>query len=123
MITITYNSHSQQIESAEMLESLLSHLLSQRYQEMWIKGHNESTLLALTNEKSAFLMYLRYSGDVGFVVENEAVAVADEIFFLENGQMDCYSAQNVVDKVWVMKVFSTYFETGEKLSELNWVEG
>ena len=102
---------------------MLDQSLTGEYAEIWIEGHHESRICAMTNKHSAFLMYLRYGGDSGFRSNNKAAGERDvEEFRLSNGQSDHYPATWLIKKEMVRSALLTYFDTGTMDRGVDWIE-
>ena len=94
----------------------------QDYREIWVE-REEASMCALAAGDIAWLMMLRFTGDVGFSSRNPSVADdAGEMmcFRLSNGQVDEYPAAWALPKdVWVPAILH-FAETGERSDLVHW---
>ena len=80
--------------SMAKLHQCLEQVRQQQFSELWLDAGDDGPSLAmLVNGAYAWLMYLQYSGDVGFHSLNPSYQGSAELrmkFQLSNGQMDEY---------------------------------
>jgi hypothetical protein len=120
---IIINDQEIKVESRAALVAIIDKFLKDDYSEVWIKGHEESSLCAMINPNNAFLMYLRYEGDTGFRSNNKSGHDNNTIEFrLSNGQSDHYPESWLTKKEKVKSALLTYFDGGGMDVNVDWIE-
>ena len=92
-----------------------------RYKEIWLTHSSGSSMCALINEKTGWLMYLRYEGDTGFSSRNLNETSAKEIeFVLDNGQEDLYPKSWTYPLSDLKEALISFINNGELPSQIKW---
>jgi hypothetical protein len=65
--------------------------------------------MMLRNGANAWLMYLRFNGDSGFVSKGDATKTGDESYTLSNGQVDKYPLSWCIDLEQCYKAIAYFF--------------
>ena len=91
MFVATANGESLGSDSLEELDASLTEIENVQPLELSISVVGGPSLIMLRSEEHAFLMYLRESGDSGFVSGRSVPATPTARFRLGNGQLDEYS--------------------------------
>jgi hypothetical protein len=96
MIEVTLNGDTQRITSIEQLDAALAG--SEKYPqfELWVLVPNGPRMAMLRSGAHAWLMYLRFNGDAGFVSQGTPAAGVTS-YTLSNGQVDEYPLSWCID--------------------------
>jgi hypothetical protein len=97
MIEVTINSEPVEIASIEELDAALVRSEQQPYAEIWISLPNGPRMAMLRTEDHAWLMYLRFNGDAGFVSQGDLTKAGTASYTLANGQVDEYPLSWCID--------------------------
>ena len=123
MALITFNGADEEIRTIESLGLALDRFDNQPKFELWVSENEGPSLCMLRNGEHAFLMYLRFSGDSGFVSNGEASAVGVVKYQLSNGQLDEYPASWSIPKEQCYKAVAYFFvNEGQRPEWLAWHE-
>jgi len=123
MLTVTFNDHTQSVVSVEQLGGLLDQFNSTDQFELWLSIETGPSVCMLRNGKNAFLMYLRFSGDSGFVSQAEESKPGSASYVLSNGQVDEYPLAWCVNVEQCYKVLAYFFvNDGAKPDWVSWYE-
>src|SRR5215475_7936569 len=87
---IRFNGEDQPIASIEELGLALDRFDLTPLFELWIATGEGPSMLMLRNADHAWLMYLRYEGDSGFVTQGDQTRSGFCKYELSNGQIDEY---------------------------------
>ena len=92
-------------------------------EEVSISGHGTTSILALFNAKSSFLLYFRFQdGDHGFQsIDLEQDRSKNEEFLLSNGQVDVYPLHVLRTRQEGIDALVYYFQTGHMSPEVDWI--
>jgi hypothetical protein len=121
--TISFNGADEDICSIEALGAALDRFDMQEKFELWVSENEGPSLCMLRNGEHAFLMYLRFSGDSGFVSIGEAAADSTVEYPLSNGQRDEYPASWCIPVEQCYKAVAYFFvNEGKRPEWLAWHE-
>ena len=123
MIELTINSGQQLIGSLEELDAAL--VLSEQLPrfELWVSVPNGPSMAMLRSEMHAWLMYLRFSGDAGFVSQGDPAATGETSYTLSNGQVDEYPLSWCIDLERCYQAIMYFFvNEGAKPEWITWQE-
>jgi hypothetical protein len=103
MISVTFNGEKETgIASIEDFGISLDRFDSCGQFELWLSAPSSTAMCMLRNGEYAFLMYLRFSGDSGFVTRSETPQDKFVSYTLSTGQIDEYPAS------WCLSVEQCY---------------
>jgi hypothetical protein len=88
MVEITFNGEPQTIASIEDLGQALDRFDKQPQFELWALIGNGPRVAMVRNGVHAWLMYLRFDGDAGFVSQGDNTKTGRASYTLSNGQID-----------------------------------
>lgn len=89
MVTLTLNGHDERLGSIEEFGAGLDRFDAHPTFELWLNAENGVAMSMLRNGEHAFLMYLRFDGDSGFV--SRGSETGDHVrYTLSNGQVGEY---------------------------------
>lgn len=97
MIEITIDGTPMQIASIEELDPALVRSEQQPYTEVWVCVPHGPRMAMLRNGTHAWLMYLRFNGDAGFVSRGDPAKTGTTSYTLANGQVDEYPLSWCID--------------------------
>jgi hypothetical protein len=121
--TISFNGVDEDIRSVEALGAALDRFDMQEKFELWASEEEGPSLCMLSNGEHAFLMYLRFHGDSGFISVGEAAAERTVEYQLSNGQIDEYPASWCVPIEQCYKAVAYFFvNEGRRPDWLAWHE-
>jgi hypothetical protein len=90
MVTALFNDKEEEFQSVEAFGVALARFGRHARFELWLSVFEGPSICMLRNGEHAFLMYLRFSGDSGFVSTNESTNEEPIEYRLSNGQVDRY---------------------------------
>jgi hypothetical protein len=90
MVDITFNGKSHAITSIEEFGGALDQFNRDSKFELWAYVPDGPSMCMLRNGPHAWLMYLRFEGDAGFVSRGDLSKTGDISYTLSNGQVDQY---------------------------------
>lgn len=90
MIEVNLDGTPQAIATTEAFHRTLDHLETEPRFELWLSVPDGPSICMLREEAHAWLMYLRFEGDSGFVSTGDAHLDGTARFTLGNGQVDEY---------------------------------
>ena len=123
MVSIAFNGAQEDIRTVESLGLALDRFDGQQKFELWASESEGPSLCMLRNGEHAFLMYLRFHGDPGFVSSGEGTAQGVVEYRLSNGQVDEYPASWCVPKEKCYKAVAYFFvNEGQRPEGLAWHE-
>ena len=105
------------------LQTHIASIHASQFSEVWLSGHGDSSLCLLKTSDRALLMFLGYSGDVGFTSRADdtfSSSTSDLEFELSNGQRDWHPAAWTVPFVSAAQALEHYFTTGERAPHIQW---
>ncbi len=103
---------------AQMLRSI-----TEQYSEIWLTHADGPSLCCLKNGNDAFLMYLRFEGDSGYVSFSPERSQTDFIdFILANGQKDSYPKAQAVSYDEATSACEKFWFTKEMDRRLQWLQ-
>ena len=120
MMEISLNDMPCRVDTAEELTRFLDRLAQASPCEVWLTAENESSLSMLKQDGFAWLMYMRYPGDSGFVSIGNKAAAGKAWFTLSNGQMDEYPVAWCVELAQALKAISHFL--GNHGARADWIK-
>ncbi len=90
VVTVSFNGTDKEFQSIQALRVALDRFGEHSQFELWISIEDGPSICMLRNEEHAFLMYLRFPGDSGFVSGGESTNKEPIAYTLSNGQVDQY---------------------------------
>jgi len=109
MVAITFNDQPESIASIEEFGIALDRFDRTPKFELWLSIEGGPSVCMLRNGKHAWLMYLRFEGDSGFVSRGESSAQGGVSYKLANGQIDEYPLAWCIDVEQCYKVLAYFF--------------
>ena len=97
MIDISINGKPLHVTSIEELDEALVRFEQHPHLELWALVPNGPRIAMLRNGTNAWLMYLRFDGDSGFVSEGDRTNIGSASYELANGQVDQYPLSWCID--------------------------
>lgn len=119
MVTVTINDQSESVTSIEEFGIALDRFDHLPKFEIWLSVESGPSICMLRNGKHAWLMYLRYEGDSGFVSQGELRAQGVASYELANGQIDEYPLAWCIDIEQCYKALAFFFVN--KGAQPDWV--
>ena len=121
MIEITINGDQQQVASIEQLEAALVRTEQHSQFELWVLVQNGPRMAMLRNGMHAWLMYLRFNGDAGFVSQGDPTKTGATSYTLSNGQTDEYPLSWSIDLERCYRAIMYFFvNEGAKPEWITW---
>jgi hypothetical protein len=121
--TISFNGAEEEMGAAELPSEALARFNSSERFELWASEHEGPSLCMLRSGEHAFLMYLRFSGDSGFVSKGESAAEGVIEYELSNGQRDEYPAAWCIPVEQCYKAVNHFLSNkGQRPEWLAWYE-
>jgi hypothetical protein len=111
-MTLSLDGQDFAIDSVEQLAQRLDGVPAREWLELWINVEDGPSLCMLKGESAAFLMFLRYPGDDGFVSGGDAGAIGVAEFRLGNGQVDEYPRAWCIDVELCCEAVVQFFVSG-----------
>ncbi len=109
MVAVRFNNQSESIISIEDFDIALERFDRSPNFEIWLSVEAGPSICMLRNGKHAWLMYLRFSGDSGFVSQGELGAQGVESYEFANGQIDEYPLAWCIDVEECYKALAYFF--------------
>jgi hypothetical protein len=123
VITITFNDQTQSIASVEEFSGLLDQFKNTNQFELWLSIENGPSICMLRSGENAWLMYLQFSGDSGFVSQAKESKPGSASYVLSNGQVDEYPLAWCIYVEQCYKVLAYFFvNEGAKPDWVSWHE-
>lgn len=123
MIEIMLNGRSLGAASLEQLGVYFDLVDAVPQFELWVSVPDGPSMCMLRNGQSAWLMYLRESGDSGFRSCGELGRLGVENFVLSNGQVDEYPLSWCIDVEQCYKAIAYFYvNDGAKPEWITWHE-
>jgi hypothetical protein len=123
VIEIMLNGRSLEAASLEQLDVYFDLVNAVPQFELWVSVPEGPSMCMLRNGQSAWLMYLRGSGDSGFRSCGEPGRLGDENFVLNNGQVDEYPLSWCIDLEQCYKAIAYfYLNDGARPECITWHE-
>ncbi|TAK73211.1 MAG: hypothetical protein EPO12_22745 [Aquabacterium sp.] len=123
MKTILFNGVQEEIRNPDSLIKAFARLDESQRFELWASIDEGPSLCMLRNGKHAFLMYLRFSEDPGFVSSGDAEAQGLIEYELSNGQLDEYPAAWCIPIEQCYRAVNYFFvNKGRRPEWLSWHE-
>ena len=109
MVTVTFNDQPESIASIEEFSVALNRFDRTLKFELWLSAERGPSVCMLRNGEHAWLMYLRFEGDSGFVSQGELSAQGVASYILANGQIDEYPLAWCIDVEQCYKALAFFF--------------
>lgn len=109
MVTIVFNNKPELIESVDEFGRALKRFDRTLKFELWLLVEGGPSICMLRNCKHAWLMYLRFDGDSGFVSQGELGAPGVASYELANGQTDEYPLAWCIDVEQCYRTMTYFF--------------
>lgn len=123
MVEITINGERLRIDAIEHLDAALLRSEQQPQFELWALVPDGPRMAMLRNANHAWLMYLRYNGDAGYVSQGDPSQVGTASYTLGNGQVDEYPLSWCVDLERCYQAMMYFFvNNGAKPGWITWKE-
>ena len=123
MIEVTINGDRQRISSIEELDAALVRYEQYPRFELWVSVPNGPSMSMLRSEMHAWLMYLRFAGDAGFVSQGDPAKTGEAYYTLSNGQVDEYPLSWCIDLERCYQAIMYFFvNEGAKPEWITWQE-
>jgi len=112
VITTSFNGRAEDIGSIEALGLAIDRYDDHAEFELWLSVLEGPSLCMLRNGDHAFLMYMRFPGDSGFVSRGGADVGAHVQYKLSTGQIDEYPQSWCVPVEQCFKALAYFFVNG-----------
>jgi hypothetical protein len=123
MVNITFNGEPVPITTVEELGASLDRFDKESQFELWVSVPDGPSMSMLRNGSCAWLMYLRFNGDAGFVSRGDVAKTGDASYTLSNGQVDEYPLSWCIDLEQCYRAISYFFvNEGAQPSWIAWQE-
>ena len=123
MVKITFNGESVPIATVEELGASLDRFDKESRFELWASVPNGPSMSMLRNGSYAWLMYLRFNGDAGFVSQGDVAKAGDTSYTLGNGQVDKYPLSWCIDLELCYQAIAYFFvNEGARPAWIAWQE-
>jgi len=123
MVDITLNGEPQRSGSIEELDAVLVRSEQEPQFELWASVPSGPSMALLRNGIHAWLMYLRFNGDAGFVSQGDLTKVGATSYTLANGQVDEYPLSWCIDLERCYQALMCFFvNNGAKPEWITWYE-
>ena len=124
MITVSFNGSREDVGSIEAFAIGLDRYDGFSQFELWLSCAPEGpNICMLRNGEHAFLMYLRFSGDSGFVSYGGVESNAEIEYMLSNGQVDTLPSGWCIPVEQCYKALSYFFvNEGQRPEWVVWHE-
>lgn len=109
MVSVIFNGVSEPIVSIEQLGEALDRFDRYPRFEVWLSAQDGPSICMLRSEAHAWLMYLRFAGDGGFVSQGQPGASGFVSYTLANGQIDEYPLAWCLDLEQCYKALAYFF--------------
>ena len=124
MIAVSFNGTEEELSSIEAFGVALDRYDGFARFEVWLsRGLEGPSICMLRNGENAFLMYLRFPGDSGFVSAGGLAAQSQVEYTLSNGQVDSYPCSWCIPVEQCYKALAYFFvNDGQRPEWLAWHE-
>jgi hypothetical protein len=123
MVEITYDGNPMQVRSIEELDAVLVQSEHQPRFELWASVPSGPSMAMLRNEDNAWLMYLRFNGDAGFVSQGDLTKTGKTSYVLANGEVGEYPLAWCIDLERCYQAVMYFFvNNGAKPEWIAWHE-
>lgn len=119
MVFITFNGESQPATSIEEFGAALNLYNDSGQFEIWVSVEGGPSMCMLRNGENAWLMYLRFAGDSGFVSRGDQNKLGSASYLLSNDQVDEYPLAWCIDIEQCYKALAYFFVNNGTMP--NWV--
>jgi hypothetical protein len=123
MIEVMINGELQRTASIEELDAALVRSEQHPRFELWVSVSNGPRMSMLRSGIHAWLMYLRFEGDAGFVSQGDLTTTGETSYTLSNGQVDVYPLSWCIDLERCYQAIAYFFvNEGAKPEWITWQE-
>src|SRR5262249_52772419 len=92
--------------------------------ELWVATEDGPSIVMLRNQDNAWLMYLRFTGDSGFVTKGDQNRQGVSTYKLSNGQIDEYPLSWCIDLEQCYKAIAYFIvNDGARYDFVDWQVG
>lgn len=119
MVSVTFNGELQPAQSIEEFGAALNYFNERREFEIWVSDEGGPSMCMLRNGENAWLMYLRFVGDSGFVSRGDPNKLGSVFYVLSNDQVDEYPLAWCIDIEQCYKALAYFFVNNGTMP--NWV--
>jgi len=120
---IVFNEIAQSFGSIEELSLAMEYFDLAPQFELWIRAQDGPSMTMLRNGNHAWLMYLRFGEDSGFVSQGDRNLHGTCSYTLGNGQVDEYPLAWCIDIEQCYKAMAYFFvNNGTKPNFVSWQE-
>lgn len=109
MVTASFNGKEEEFQSIEALGVAFARFDEYPRFELWLSVPEGPSTCMLRNGEHAFLMYLRFPGDSGFVSTSESIIKEAIEYRLSNGQVDRYPQSWCIPIEQCFKALAEFF--------------
>ena len=121
LMKIVFNDTAQSLGSIEELSLALDRFDLEPQFELWISAQDGPSMCMLRDGNHAWLMYLRFDGDSGFVSRGDQDSQGTCSYTLANGQVDEYPLAWCIDIEQCYKAITYFFvNDGAKPNFVPW---
>lgn len=121
MASVTFNGESHSISSIEEFGVALNDFNATEQFEIWVSVQGGPSMCMLRNGQNAWLMYLRFEGDSGFVSQAPLTKPGAASYVLANGQVDEYPLAWCINIEQCYKAMAYFFvNDGAMPSWVSW---
>jgi hypothetical protein len=121
---IRFNGEDQPIASIENLSRALDRFDVEPLFELSIETDDGPSMIMLRNADHAWLMYLRFHGDSGFVTKGDQSRHGASTYRLSNGQVDEYPLSWCIGLEQCYKAIAYFFvNDGARYDLIDWYTG
>jgi hypothetical protein len=109
MVTVSFNGRGEISQSVEAFDVALARFGGHARFELWLSVSEGPSMCMLRNGEHAFLMYLRFPGDSGFVSSGKSAHKEPIEYTLSNGQVDRYPQWWCISVALCFKALAYFF--------------
>jgi hypothetical protein len=123
VIVVSFNGAAESVSSLEGFSQALDRFDAEADFELWLSVSDGPSMCMLRNGGSAFVMYLRFAGDSGFVSGGSCVTEGSIEYRLSNGQIDGYPLAWCIPLEQCYKALAYFFvNEGKRPEWIAWHE-
>lgn len=112
MVIVSFNGREEAVQSVEAFGVALARFGGHAQFDLWLSVSEGPSICMLRNGEHAFLMYLRFPGDSGFVSTSESTNEELIEYRLSNGQVDRYPQSWCLPIEQCFKALTHFFANG-----------
>jgi hypothetical protein len=112
MVAVIFNGQREDISSIEQFGQALDKFDRNSNFELWLSVQDGASICMLRNKRHAWLMYLRFEGDSGFVSQGHSACAGVASYKLANGQTDEYPLTWCIEVEQCYKALAYFFVNG-----------